>query len=309
MNKKKWRDVKNALVMVVVMAAMMSTATYAWFTFTDSATVTGMQMAASGSSGLKVSLNGTAWLDTIDLRDALVGTEDEGKLKSISQLTVGAATENGSPLSNLNGFVPTFYKPVYGEGDSGTVTGLEAVTSETELASLAAVYNFQIKAEGEAQEVALEFAGQGDFTEDMLEGGFGVDNGEAIVDGSFMVNVDPDNTYDAKRAVRVGLKVEGSEKMIIWEPNEEKETDAGTAAATAEAYGGAAYESSVATNGTNGQVTRGGTNTTSDALFTADTDGVEVTVYVWLEGTDPSCVNEIRADQLVGQLKFVTVEE
>ena len=53
--KKKLKDIRSAIVMMCVMVAMMSTASYAWFTLTDSPTVTGMQMKATASGGLQVS--------------------------------------------------------------------------------------------------------------------------------------------------------------------------------------------------------------------------------------------------------------
>ena len=53
--KKKWRDVRSALVMTLLMVAMMSTATYAWFSLTSNPVVNGLQMTAASSEGLKIS--------------------------------------------------------------------------------------------------------------------------------------------------------------------------------------------------------------------------------------------------------------
>ena len=47
MKKKKWKDIRSAVTMMCVMLAMISTATYAWFTMSESATVTGLQVVQS----------------------------------------------------------------------------------------------------------------------------------------------------------------------------------------------------------------------------------------------------------------------
>lgn len=41
--KRNRKDIRNAFVMLCVTIAMMSTATFAWFTMTDSPTVQGLE--------------------------------------------------------------------------------------------------------------------------------------------------------------------------------------------------------------------------------------------------------------------------
>jgi len=53
--KRDWKQIRNAFVMVCVAVAMLSTATYAWFTMTNQPSVTGMNMTASSVGGLSVS--------------------------------------------------------------------------------------------------------------------------------------------------------------------------------------------------------------------------------------------------------------
>ena len=52
--KRNWKDIRNAFVMFCVMVAMLSTASFAWFTLTDSPTVTSLQLTAATKGGLKV---------------------------------------------------------------------------------------------------------------------------------------------------------------------------------------------------------------------------------------------------------------
>lgn len=306
---KKWRDVKNALVMVVVMAAMMSTATYAWFTFTNSATVTGMQMAAGGASGLKVSLDNQTWHDAVDLREALdaEGNQKYG-LTTISQATVDPSTGDNT-LGTVGKFASTFYKPVYtGTGNEATVTGVQMLDAQN-VDQYVAVYEYYIKAEAADQQVALQFAA---CPNQYDEEDFGVlDNGTLWKDGSFVCEMVDEVPNYAKYAIRIGIKVD--EEMYIWEPNSDGD-NAGTGAATDESTYSNGYKASVSSNGNgliasvDGETTDPAVNTAvSPALFTVGTEGKLVTMYVWLEGTDPDCVNEIKAEKMAAQVQFTTV--
>ncbi len=276
MKTKKWRDVKNALVMVVVMAAMMSTATYAWFTLTSNATVTGMQMTAGGSSGLQVSLDKAKWADSVDLTDAVAEGEDPNKM--IHQVTV-KPNELGK-----------FYKPLYAEEQ---VTGDEVIAS-TDLSTYVAKYTYHVR------------------TVDGSEKGVGIvtAQGTTATDGSYIRATDTDDDNSAAYAVRVGIVVDGN--WTIFEPNHEDETNGGKSATDARTEKEAAASDVVAAD--SGVIVedkgKGKDNYTSVELFkTSGSEGKEVTMYVWLEGTDDDCVDQIKADELAGQITFTIVGE
>ncbi len=273
MKKRKWRDVKNALVMVVVMAAMMSTATYAWFTLTSNATVTGMQMTAGGSSGLQVSLNRSDWADTVDLTDLVAEGEDPNQ--TIHQVTV---------MDN-DPFVAEFYKPVYEESK---VTNVEKIAN-ADVPTYVAKYTYYIRSIDASALVGIKTA-----------------SGVSATDGSYIRATDANDENSAARAVRVGIVVDG--EMHIFEPNNEAGENAGTEAVSE--YAGTYTSDVIATDGTGVITTENGNNDnhTSTDLFTAVSgEGKEVTMYVWLEGTDDDCVNEIQADELAGQIMFTIV--
>ena len=44
-------------------------------------------------------------------------------------------------------------------------------------------------------------------------------------------------------------------------------------------------------------------------MFTAKEDVQKVTMYIWLEGTDEQCVDQIKTDELEGQIQFAIVED
>lgn len=269
MKTKKWRDVKNALVMVVVMAAMMSTATYAWFQLTDDATVTGMQMTAGGSSGIQVSVDGTNWASTVDLTANLPDDADPNQM--IHQVTV------------KDGEGPVFYKPIY---TTGEVNGVEEILPG-DVSTYVAQYDYYIRSVDGSVNVGLKTA-----------------TGTAGTDGSFVRAVDTSDANSASAAVRVGIVVSDAlNTMYIFEPNFEEVENTGSSAAGTYSL---TPTSTVVADKT-GLISVGGADRTSDALFEATTQGKGVTMYVWLEGTDDDCVDEIQADQLVSQITFTTI--
>lgn len=298
MKKKKWRDVKNALVMVVVMAAMMSTATYAWFTLTSNATVTGMQMTAGGSSGLKVSLTGTdGWKDAVSMET--VDENGDVVTPMINQVTIKA--EDG----NAPTFVPTFYKPFYEDkGGKSTVTRVDAI-SKADLNTYVAKYTYYLRTESvESAPVGITY---GKLPEADALGGLDA-NGMPVIEGSYVRALETADTDTAAYAVRIGFVVDG--KMYVWEPNSDKSI-AGTAEGTDYAYEDEAVSGLTYTPNAKSKAdgTDDAGDNESDALFTATAAGTKVEMYVWLEGCDDDCVNQIKADDIEAQVQFTIINE
>ena len=286
MKKKKWKDIRSALVMVLVMVAMLGTATYAWFSLSNSPTVTGLQMTATTSGGLKIceTSNGT-FVNAID----------------ISASTSQSGVKTLSPVSVVDGEVAKFYKPVY---SGNTVTGLES-SELSNLDGYVAKYTYYLKSE----EAGIVNVGIITADPSKLSGNMGVDsNNQSNLVGSFVRGTTGSTgtaTQEAIYAVRIGFVVDG--KMYIYEPNNESEVNTGSKAVNT------VYEpTSTVISGTDGGITRGyystSGDTTSKALFEVTTAGTEVTMYIWIEGTDDDCVDQIQTDQIEAQIQFTVVE-
>lgn len=306
MKKKKWRDVKNALVMVVVMAAMMSTATYAWFTLTSNATVTGMQMTAGGSSGLKVSETGAdgTYADAITLAPETVdGVPEENQI--INQLTVDQPDGDGV-------FAVKFYPPEYGTlagGGTGVVGVEDPITDVNEIPKYAAKYTYFLKTEAESSATVGLVIGE----MPSYSATTGLDaNNMPVAAGSF-VRATAQDTNSAIYAVRIGLVVDG--KMYIYEPNSEAGFASDKQAEVDPGMTYTGYTSTVKSN-TDGTIT--GTEdtdfvilddgtTASMGLFEVTSAGTQVDMYVWLEGTDPQCADDIKADEIEAQVQFTII--
>lgn len=57
MKKKNFRDIRNAVFMLCIMLAMLSTATFAWFTMNDRVSATGMQVQAKSKGSLVINID------------------------------------------------------------------------------------------------------------------------------------------------------------------------------------------------------------------------------------------------------------
>lgn len=265
--KRNRKDIRNAFVMLCVTIAMMSTATFAWFTMTDSPTVQGLKMTAATTGGLELSLDKNTWNSTI---------------------TVDSATKELSPVSPI-GSTDKFGSPVY---TSGTVTNVNEITDTTnELKKYVAVYDYYIRAVGASASSPVNVG---------LLGGNG--NGSNPT-GSFIARNGANSaTQPAANAIRVGFKIEGN--WIIYEPNADQNTG-GTKAGNS--YTVPTSTLKQAADG-NFMDSYGNGNISKTIFSLKDTEPHAIKMYVWIEGTDDQCVNEIQTDELKGQIQFTVIK-
>lgn len=313
--KKKFRDIRNAVVMMCVMVAMMSTASYAWFTMSDSPTVTGMKMtAATAGGGLEVA-NVTAEAGSADQYFSSINIKDN-EIKTLKPVT--------PDVDNVG----TFKKPIY---QGNTVKTTVAITdAEEPFKNYVAKYEFWLHSTSTTDEyVGLIFGDSNGST------AMGLANGDGTlpnIDGSFVrkslsETASDKSTINPSYAVRVGLVprevTSGAvtdkdgytvlNKMIIWEPNAEKE--ATTNRAESSVVDDNIDEDITVRSRTTGEVmsltdnSYEENNYTSDALFKLTGDAaVRIEMYVWLEGSDNECGDEIQAGNLEAQIQFTPVE-
>lgn len=284
--KKKLKDIRSAIVMMCVMVAMMSTASYAWFSMTSTPTVTGMQMTAASTGGLKISWvnDATKFKNVITYADVENTAQDKGTAKRLV------------PVHPTG--VATFAE---GQYEGNTVTGLKS--NLTDLTDYVAHYTVFLKSDyAETKSVGIVC---GNATS---EGDLGASNDQPKILGSLVRaktgGVGDTSSMQAPYAVRVGFVADPAQ-MVIWEPNNNGKNENGTYAVDEVEKVLQATISSME----DGTITTGGTNTISNALFTIDSGATKkVDIYIWLEGTDVDCVDEIKTDYLEAQVQFTVVE-
>ena len=296
--KKKFRDIRNAVVMMCVMVAMMSTASYAWFTLTDSPTVAGMKMTAASTSGLKVANES----DGSDKAGAiLIKTEDQDKkiLKPVhpENLDLDSTTKE-----------PVFYQGVYA---GNTVTGLSKLSS---MKNAVAKYTYYIVSEATpvvGQEKMLDI---GIICGKMTQDGDMDASGEMpTLAGSFVRQKqdagDSPVPENGALAVRVGFVVGGTGPMIVWEPNSGRELTVPNPS-VAEDHSGAAEYTTTVVSDVEGNISigKGSSDTTTKSLFQMKEGSItKVEMYIWLAGTDSACADELQASDLEAQVQFTIV--
>lgn len=311
MRKKKWREIRSAVTMMCVMAAMLSSATYAWFTLTSSPTVAGLQMTASSTGGLVVS----NYTDT-DFSGAIQ------VLDSTAQTLVPVTPYQGASTSG-------FCLPVY---EGSYVAGLDTANmldTAGELTDHVAVYTYYIKAEGDST------VDVGIITGDAAQSSIPTVTtpGVANATGTFVRPINPGTdsaAADASDAIRIGLVVYSDatsgapgniESIIVLEPNSDG-TFGGTASyapvkqvdgVDAVQYDSTNFPVAVQFETDGDIVSNAATDTDltdniSQSLFSVGASAKKVIMYVWIEGTDGQCINQIMSDQLEGQIQFTIVD-
>ncbi|MDD2971688.1 MAG: hypothetical protein PHE02_06105 [Lachnospiraceae bacterium] len=260
--KRDWKQIRNAFVMVCVAVAMLSTATYAWFTLTNQPYVTGMDLTASTTGGLQV------------------GKDSSGPFSDKLELTDG--NKKLSPV--LGGTNGAFTKPVY---TGNAVNSTEEIPEGLLYTEYVAHYVYHLHALGDTTTTLSV----------RLRGG---DKTEGAAGGSYIIRNDKHKaTTNAENAIRVGFKIGSVWK--VYEPNTDG-SNTGT-----NAVNGVTEPTSDFKQNSSGIFTSGGSGIVSNELCTiAGGNTVQVDMYVWIEGTDKDCMNEIQTDQLKGQIQFTT---
>jgi hypothetical protein len=149
----KKRSLLSAVAMLVVSAIVLTSATYAWFSMSNSARVENLDVRVAAQSGLELSLNNVDWFSTIteehfetvkelDLSalnfapvDALRLGDDTLSFRKGSLaddvITMGTATANADYLEfdlNLRVGKPGTVKFTQGTGSESSISGLNTAT-------------------------------------------------------------------------------------------------------------------------------------------------------------------------------------
>lgn len=285
---KKAKKIRSMVMMSLLCVLMLSAATYAWFTLSNTAKVSNLTMTVGDVTGLQIAEdNGSApaegaWKSSIE------GGTISGKL-------LPATTTNGIKM----------LEPTY--DDNGAVENTTEATKYLTSASVSTdegywiEKTFYLRARGKA----------GDTTKIKLVDGTGIGN------TGIWVEANKDNyngTYVLSKnagtsgilpgaAVRISFQKNDETTTTVFEPNSNY-TTAATEIATDSRGDKSIINSTV-------QETMEGTCSfvSADNIFTlTNNTATKITMRIWIEGGDPQCGNEIAAQDVITQLKFVTVD-
>lgn len=277
------KKMRSVIMMTLLCVMLLSTATYAWFTLSDTARVLNLTLTIGGESGLLIAPAASA--------------NTAGTYKSVLSFGADSTDYDGSaggaryqiggkllPATTADG--RTFRKPVYAATDGSIVTGVENLSGGDRLTSASGK-----DAEGYYYETVfwLKAVSSGD-----LQVTLAGRNGD---DGTFVAIEDP-LMADGAAAVRISLSTPS--QTLVYEPHADV-TGTGKGYSSATDNSRASAVSDTMKQSSNG-------NFTNRKSLTVSNTGTMVTMRIWIEGTDDMCVNEIMAEQIRAQLQFEIIE-
>ena len=292
---RKAQQIKLAVIMIMVSVLVLSASTFAWYQMNKTANLTNMQFTADTLGNLLISANETdGYTNTLNLN-----------LDSEKVVLLPTTTSDGE----------TFYEPDY-KGTSDSVSGVKDLTADNYSKY---VYKkvFYIKSGEQVNNEKKYYL--------KLVDGF-TDSDGSFNAGTYLKDTDraDDTKYTSLDAVRVSLVFgtgavdlpQGTVKTIkVFQPYSDSNNDIidnGDIIAQNElastSYGPKMYKDFTLTQHGDGQIAA---NDDEDTTLCTISEGtpVEVTMYVWFEGTDNDCGNGIALDTIAGQIQFEAVEK
>lgn len=279
LNAKQKRRFKTALIMSLLSIVLLSGATFAWFTISNSASVNKLEMTVVAEGALKIS-----------------DTENTVFTANKTSIDFTMADTKLYPCTTIDG--KTMKKPVYSGSD--VVSGVADI-----LAAEKNMYYFE-------KDIYLGVVEAGGGTTNDYAITLSKKTSEGK--GSFVKYKEGTTTTHPEYSIRISFEASDG-TIAVYEPN--SEGNIGTSATEKEDY--AVNDAGTGYTGANlHQQLENGTFTAiqdktpyyegdSSELFTikANTQ-TKVTVRIWYEGTDRDCINAIQDGTVEGMFTFVS---
>lgn len=301
---KKAKKIRSMIMMTLLCVLMMSAATYAWFTLSNTAKATNLTMTVGESTGLQIAEDNSGTAGTFGSSIAFEAVK--GKL-------LPATTNDGR----------TFQKPHY--NDDGEVDGVETVNNDEffvgntlDAASADPGISSDTTKEGYYIQYAFWLKSLGSDAHIKLVRGTGISDGLYIDSGTYTgtyvlaKTVDEDKKVPASAAVRMSFVPTSAKSTgtTVFEPNSNLPAQNIVLSEGAD-YAKIADRAEI-TNVVGSTIMHNGdgtvTATNGDVVELTKNTPTKITLNVWIEGTDPQCVNQISAKNLIGQLVFTNKE-
>ncbi len=307
--KAKKGSLLRTIVMAVLCVALLSGATYAWFTLSNTAKISNLSMTVGGAGGL------------------LISYKSDGDFGS--ELKLGDASDKKvipASIGEWNSKTALFKPDTY----TTEITGMTEVATAEKLK-----YTFSSSSTGTWNNPSTAYCVEQDFYLKInAEGTYNIAlNGTDFtnmtssdmsnVAGSYIVEKDASGNFvqattadlNAASILRIAFYVyngDTPELKAIYEPNADANptVNAGEYIASPSAF--TPYSTNVIQQGVSGKF-EGNTDgtydaTTSNALFqmTGGTQPTKVMMQVYFDGDDAQCANGVALEKIFGQIEFVS---
>lgn len=284
---------KIKLLTCLLYIAVLSTATYAWFTMNNKPKVLNLALTAAAAGDLMIAddLGGGPgeYGEELDLKGAI----QKVPMEEVSL----------NPVTTTDG--EKFYEPVY----TGTaVSDVKEITDQEEL-NRNYIYEktFYLKAGSLKNKNGKKVTGGMPKVYDIMLLGPKQDGEE--ISGCEIRQADGSSSTvagdTAANSIRISFLVEGQD-IAIYEPNSDKHNSDPEKA----------IDNVKGTYGTYATLQQGGDGSfaggeggNSEKMFTIEEEqDVKVTMRVWMEGTDEDCTNSNEMDEIMGNIQFISSE-
>lgn len=293
---RKAQQIKLAVIMIMVSVLVLSASTFAWYQLNNTAKVEDMKFTADTLGNLLIA----EAVDSGDVND--LDKLEPGTWESTLDLGLSDSDTYLLPSTTTDG--KAFRSPVY-DGTGKTVQGVSSeALAGADLSKYVYTKVFYIKSGTSVDENKYYTLKLADGTKDA--NGF---------NGGTYIKDEAQGAYTATNAIRVsfvlgeGAYLDANQAAIdenantkIWEPYDATDTNAvvnGTRATNLLGAEYGAYSSITITQDQDGKLTN------NELCKIMEGKEAKITMYVWIEGTDDDCINEIALDTVVGQLQFI----
>lgn len=297
--KAKKSNIRRNVLMIILCIALLSSATYAWFTLSNTAKITNLSLSVTESGGLLIAPENAGKTGAGDYGD----TMELDMTSSNAKLLPATLVEDAS--------VWKIYKPQYSENE---VTDVVALTGSDK-----ALTDEDVKAGGAGAEgyyydkvFYLRVNAEGTYNISLKEKG---DDGKGtLLTGKDKTGTDVNSATDlsAVDAVRIAFYNSTGDLLAVYKANSDRADSVvgsmGQATVSATASGKVNkyldVDSIVKANQKIDGTIEGATSGALKLFTITGNADNKITMRVWIEGSDPQCANDIALTQLAGQIKF-----
>lgn len=315
---KRKANLKASLLVLLLIAILLMSSTYAWFTSNTQVTISTLDVNVEARNGLQISADGTNWKTVLDIADIM----PDGTLATTYAGNTNQIPEIMEPVSSIGNVTSGNMDIFYGttSSDEGGTFQLTA-TKETDTQGTEGkyiVFDIFLRVDTESQLSLTTGSG----VSDKNASGKGLENAARV---AFVV--EGTQAVGTELTTIQGMNSGTSETTYIWEPN----SDAHTAAAIANAQN--TYGVTITNNekvqhyGVKAPITTPiplkQTHTGADSTYFELTDTIQtstameetqllqlsagitkIRVYMWVEGQDFDCDNSASGSDLSYDLQF-----
>lgn len=290
-----------AIAMVVASVIALSGVTYAWFTTGNTASVTGLDVNVQTANGIQISLDANKWKSVITADDLV---EAIGSATAYADRCIQLPGGEIAPVSSAGIAADGKLQMFYGEYDkSGNLRSVSEVEENRTSGGNFVAFDLFFKSTMK-QNLTLNLGDSASFVKGTASmGGFDNVGTEKAVRVAFL-DMGSAATDAAAR------KLNDVKNVYIWEPNASTRADGVSADTGKLTYKGfkTEFESIPENELTDAQVATVETFVTDKVITELQSGISKIRVYIWLEGQDVDCINNISFGDFTANLAFSVPE-